>query len=499
VRLSELLTLLTIHQTHSYRDTEISGIKMSSRHVTRGDLFVCIPGIPGFQEDRHNFIEAAERAGAAALVVERDVNTSLPTIKVPDARYALAVLAAHYHGYPSNALKLIGVTGTNGKTTTCHMIDRILSHSGRKTGLMGNIGTRIDNVMLETDINTQEPHVLQSNLRKMKELAHEYCVMEVSSQGLHMGRVMGCDFRTAVFTNLTQDHLDYHHNMESYLQAKSLLFSRLGNAFSPEFSKRKFAILNSDDPASNTLRRSTAAQVITYGIESRADVTARDIRLSPRGVSFVLVSFAGNAEISLNMIGTFNVYNALAAITAALVEEVPLNIIEKAMPTLNHVPGRMEHIDEGQDFTVIVDYAHSPDGLEKALSTVRQLTHGKLITVFGCGGNRDRSKRPLMGAISAKYSDITIITSDDPRSEDPESILCDVEQGAALKGHHYELIVDRGEAILRAIELASAGDLVIVAGKGHEEYQVLAEGAVRFSDRQVLRAAIRQRLTRSSS
>jgi len=333
----------------------------------------------------------------------------------------------------------------------------------------------------------------------MKDLWHEYCVMEVSSQGLHMGRVLGCDFRTAVFPIVTQDLLDFNLDMESYLQARALLFSRMGNDFSPDFSRRRFAILNADDKASDKLRKATSAQVITYGIESRADVSARDIRLTARGVTFKLVSFAGNIDIELKLVGAFNVYNALAAIAAALVEQVSLKHIKEALPTLSHVPGRMEAIDEGQDFTVIVDFAHSPDGLEKALSSVRQLTRGKLITVFGCGGNRDKTKRPIMGRISAKYSDITIVTSDNPRAEDPLHILHDVEAGLVSAGHQYELIVDRGEAVARAIELASTGDLVMLAGKGHETYQVLADGPVPFDDRQEARAALIKRATKKGA
>lgn len=495
MKLSELVNLLTLCQTSSsFVDVEITGIRMNSRDVRPGDLFVCIRGIPGFQEDRHSFVSAAKAAGAAALVVERDVITDLPCVKVPDARYALAVFATHFYGYPSSSMRVIGVTGTNGKTTTTFMIERILSHAGHRTGLMGNIGILIGGVKTETDINTQEPNLLQYHLGQMRDTGHRYCVMEVSSQGLHMGRVMGCDYSTAVFTNLTQDHLDYHLNMDAYLQAKALLFSRLGNSFSMHPDRRKFAVLNADDPASQLLQKSTTAQVLTYGIESRADVSARDIRLTPEGARFRAVTFAGSADIELCLPGLFNVYNALAAITTALAEGIDLCTIKAALLTLTAVPGRMERIEEGQDFTVLVDFAHSPDGLEKALATVRQLTHGKLITLFGCGGNRDVTKRPIMGAISARYSDITIVTSDNPRREDPEAILRDVAEGLESDAHYYELIADRGKAVKRAIELAETGDLVLLAGKGHETYQVLAEGPVHFDDREEARRVLRERL-----
>lgn len=291
------------------------------------------------------------------MIVEQDVYTNVPTIKVPDARYALALLAAQFYGYPSIELPLIGVTGTNGKTTTSHMIEAIFAHAGYRTGLMGNIGTKIGSEQFETDINTQSPHRLQSNLRRMKDSAVDYCVMEVTSQGLHMGRVLGCNFRTAVFTNLTQDHLDYHQTMEQYLAAKGTLFSGLGNSFTPEPSKRKFAILNADDGASAYLSGITAAQVVTYGIKNTADIRAEDIRLTAKGTSFTLHSFAGSTTIELQMIGTFNVYNALAAISTALVEQIPLEVIRQGIAGLAFVAGRMEVINEQQDFLVLADYA----------------------------------------------------------------------------------------------------------------------------------------------
>lgn len=403
MKLKELIPLLTIVKTEGNPEVEITGIQMDSRKVRPGDLFICIPGIPGLQEDRHLFAEEAVRAGAAALVTEREVGAGVPTLQVPDARYAMAVICAHYYSYPSHDLKLIGVTGTNGKTTVSHMIESILKHAGFRTGLMGNIGTKIGDTLLETDINTQEPPVLQANLRKMKEASTDYCVMEVTSQGLDMGRVLGCNFRTAVFTNLTQDHLDYHGTMEKYLEAKSLLFSRLGNSFSAEPSERKFAVLNADDPASAALRRMTAAQVITYGMAHRADVTAADVELTSKGTRFTLVSFAGKISIDLRMVGRFNVYNALAAAAAALAEGISLQEIREGLHSLSSVPGRMEVIDAGQDYLVLADYSHTPDGLEKALAAVREFAENKVITVFGCGGNRDRGKRPIMGKLAAQF------------------------------------------------------------------------------------------------
>ncbi|MBP1994894.1 UDP-N-acetylmuramoyl-L-alanyl-D-glutamate--2,6-diaminopimelate ligase [Paenibacillus eucommiae] len=369
--------------------------------------------------------------------------------------------------------------------------------SGFRTGLMGNIGTKIGAAMLDTDINTQDPHTLQSNLKKMKDASADFCVMEVSSQGLHMGRVLGCEFRTAVFTNLTQDHLDYHGSMDNYLAAKGTLFSRMGNSFSPDPAKRKFAILNADDEASKILKSLTAAQVITYGIKNPADIMAKEIQLTSKGTTFQLLSSAGTTTIELNLVGTFNVYNALAAISTALAEQIPIDVIQAGLLDLTTVSGRMEVIDEGQDFLVLADYAHSPDGLDNALSTLCEFADKKIITVFGCGGDRDRTKRPIMGKLAAAYSDFVIVTSDNPRTEDPKGILIDIEHGLKEFGaspESYELIEDRRQAIERAIEMAGTGDIVLIAGKGHETYQILKDRTVHFDDREEAREAIRKRV-----
>lgn len=469
---------------------------MNSKRVQPGDLFICIPGIPGLQEDRHPYAEEAVRVGAAALVVERDLGLPVPTIKVPDARYAMAVMAAHYYGYPSSQLKLIGVTGTNGKTTTSHMIEAVLAYAGYRTGLMGNIGTKIGQTLVETDINTPEPYILQSNLRQMAEQQTDYCVMEVTSQGLDMGRVVGCEFRTAVFTNLTLDHLDYHGTMDLYREAKGLFFSRMGNASLPDATKRKYAVLNADDPASDYFKKLTTAQIITYGINRDADVTAANIRLTAGGTEFELISFAGAIQVKLRMVGKFNVYNALATAASCLVEGIPLEVIGDGLAQIHGVAGRMEIVDEGQDFLVLADYAHTPDSLDNCLSTVREFADRRVITVFGCGGDRDRTKRPIMGGLATRYSDYVIVTSDNPRKEDPAAIMQDVEQGlkeAGIDASRYELIEDRKQAIGRAIGLASPGDIVLIAGKGHETYQIFKDRTVHLDDREEARLAIRRK------
>ncbi|HDR5623382.1 TPA: UDP-N-acetylmuramoyl-L-alanyl-D-glutamate--2,6-diaminopimelate ligase, partial [Bacillus anthracis] len=390
MKLKELANLLLVKETIGDMNVKITGLEMDSRKITNGNLFICVSGIDGFLEDRHQFVEDAVKNGAVALIVERDVNIEIPKIIVKDARYAMAVIASHFYGYPSNKMKLIGITGTNGKTTTSYLLEKILSDYGYHTGLMGNNGVKVGSKWYPTDINTQEPPTLQRNLQMMKNQNADYCVMEVTSQGLHMERVKGCNFKIAVFTNLTQDHLDYHGTFDEYKHVKSLLFARLGNNLST--IDKKIAVLNADDPSVEYFKKITSAEVITYGIHNGADVQAKNITLSPKGIRFLVSSFNGEIEVSLNLVGRFNVYNALAAITVALVEGIPLTNISDSLSNLKSIEGRMEIIDENQDFLVIVDYAHTPDALENVLSTIREFAKGKIITVFGCGGDRDAKK-----------------------------------------------------------------------------------------------------------
>lgn len=497
MKLRELADLLPSAVVQGDTEVECTGIANHSRRVSPGDLFVCISGIPGYQEDRHPYANDAVLAGAAAVVAERRIEVNLPLILVKDSRHALAVLAAHFNEYPSDKLKLIGVTGTNGKTTTAHMIEAILRYAGNKTGLMGNIGTKIGDTLFETDINTQEPPSLQANLRRMVDAECEYAVMEVTSQGLDAGRVLGCDFRTAVFTNVTQDHLDYHGTMDNYIAAKGLFFSRLGNGYSDDPDVRKFAVLNADDPASAVFQKLTAAHVLTYGIEAEADVRAENVQLSARGTSFRLVTYQGTIEMRIGMVGTFNVYNALAAITAALAEGLSLETIRDGLVSLPGVPGRLEIVDEGQPYLVLVDYAHTPDGLDNMLRAIKAFAEHRIITVFGCGGDRDRTKRPIMGGIAAEFSDYVIVTSDNPRSEDTARILSDIEVGLREKHYpveRYVMMPDRAAAIEHAVALANPGDVVVIAGKGHETHQISKDGTAHFDDREVARVAIRKRM-----
>ncbi|ULL17595.1 UDP-N-acetylmuramoyl-L-alanyl-D-glutamate--2,6-diaminopimelate ligase [Paenibacillus sp. H1-7] len=493
MQLKELASQLAVSRILGDAETEFTGIQTDSRKVRPGDLFLCIPGLV---TDGHQYAAKAVELGAAALVVEHDVDVNVPKLLVKDSRYAMAVIANYFYGYPSREMKLIGVTGTNGKTTSTYLIDAILSDQGLRTGLMGTIQMKIGSEITLMERTTLEAIDLQRNLRLMADAGTDYCVMEVSSHALDLGRVKGCGFRTGIFTNLTQDHLDYHETMEQYQAAKGLLFSRMGNEFHGDPSRHSYAVLNADDPSSDYYAKQTAAQVITYGIDRQADVRAEDIQITSKGTRFRCVTFRGTADFHTRLVGKFNVYNALGAISAALLEGIPIEAVKQSLEAVQSVDGRMEVVDGGQPFLVLVDYAHTPDGLENALSTIKQFAAGRIITVFGCGGDRDRKKRPLMGKVAASYSDYLYVTSDNPRSEDPRSILEDIIPGieqAGMSSDRFELIADRREAIQKAVAQATSDDVVLIAGKGHETYQEIMGVKHDFDDRKVAKEAIRGR------
>ncbi|NOU68151.1 UDP-N-acetylmuramoyl-L-alanyl-D-glutamate--2,6-diaminopimelate ligase [Paenibacillus sp. LMG 31461] len=494
MKLQELASALLITRIHGDKDTEITGIEADSRKIKQGDLFFCIPGLTA---DGHDYAPKAIALGASALVTERVLDVPVPQLVVKDARYAMAALSAYFFGYPSKELKIIGITGTNGKTTSTYILEKIIADQGYVTGLMGNIHIKIGEEYIENKAtNTQESIELQRIFRKMADQGVQYCVMEVTSSGLDMGRVKGIHFRSSIFTNLTQDHLNEHKTMEAYAAAKGLLFSRLGNGFTADPDSKQYAILNVDDEASRMLNKLTAAQVITYGIENDCDVRATDIRMSAKGTEFQLKSFAGDVLIRMQLVGKFNVYNALGAVAAALAEGFKLEAIRDSLERIAFIEGRMEVVNEGQNYLVLVDYAHTPDGLEKALSTVSEFAEGKIITVFGCGGDRDRTKRPIMGKVAAHYSDFVFVTSDNPRTEDPDAILADIEPGLKEVNYpenQYILLADRKKAIQKAIEEAGPKDVILIAGKGHETYQDIMGVKHDFDDRLVAKAAIRGR------
>ncbi|MFX3633144.1 MAG: UDP-N-acetylmuramoyl-L-alanyl-D-glutamate--2,6-diaminopimelate ligase [Candidatus Pristimantibacillus sp.] len=491
MRLSELAELLITARIEGSGKTELTGLETDSRQVKAGNLFICLPG---HTVDGHQFAQQAVERGAVALVVEHKLAIAVPQLIVKDSRLAMSVLADHYYNHPGHSMKLIGVTGTNGKTTTTYLIERILNDNDKAAGVIGTVEMRYGGQSIPMSGTTPESLQLQRYLSEMREAGTTYCAMEVSSHALDQGRVKGCRFRTAIFTNLTQDHLDYHGTMENYAAAKGLFFSRLGNDFPADEQERSFAVLNADDAASEEFAKLAAVEVITYGIDNEADVRASNIRITGQGTSFHVHTFRGDTDIQLQMVGKFNVYNALAAITAALIEGITIEQVRASIEAVPGVPGRVESVNAGQDFAVIVDYAHTPDGLDNVLRAVKELAAPRIICVFGCGGDRDRTKRPLMGAIAAKYADYVIITSDNPRSEDPGLILKDIEAGLTtdeMKPKSYELLVDRRAAIEKAVEMASSGDVVLIAGKGHETYQIIGDVTHSFDDRLVAKEAIR--------
>ncbi|HHW06612.1 MAG TPA: UDP-N-acetylmuramoyl-L-alanyl-D-glutamate--2,6-diaminopimelate ligase [Clostridia bacterium] len=463
-------------------DRSIAGIQYDSRQVQPGSLFVCVPG---FKTDGHLYAADAVAKGAVALVVERPVTVpdGVTVIQVPDARLALAGLAACFYGYPSRRFHLIGVTGTNGKTSTTILLDAVFRRWGRKTGLLGTISNRVGGEVIPASHTTPESLDLQKLFKLMADAQTDYVMMEVSSHALSLHRVAAAEFDVGVFTNLTRDHLDFHRDFQEYREAKGKLFTLLSGGAK---AGRKYGVVNKDDPNSEYFMKTSPVPVLTYSLTQPSDYQATDIVITAKGASFRLKG-KDFPPFTLNLTGRFSVYNGLAAVAVALEEGVPVDIIREALAELPGVPGRFERVDAGQDFTVVVDYAHTPDGLENVLRTAREVCSGRIITVFGCGGDRDRTKRPLMGHVSGRLSDYTIVTSDNPRTEDPEAIIAEIVPGVKEAGGKYEIVVERKAAIQKALTLAGAGDLVLVAGKGHEDYQIIGTKKYPFDDRKVVR------------
>ncbi|GAA0334936.1 UDP-N-acetylmuramoyl-L-alanyl-D-glutamate--2,6-diaminopimelate ligase [Oceanobacillus sp. FSL W7-1293] len=491
MRLKELLDGIEFYQTsESIKDINIVNVEMDSRKVEPGSLFVCIEG---YTVDGHNFLQQAIDKGAAAAVISRDVNVSgdIPLIRVRDTGRALAMLSAAYYDYPTTKFPLIGVTGTNGKTTTTYLLDTIFEKQGKKSGVIGSIQVKIGDETFPVNNTTPDALELNRIFHQMQKKETDQVIMEVSSHALDMGRVFGCDYDIGIFTNLSQDHLDYHKDMDDYLRAKSLLFAGLGNDYHQ--GKKKYAIINEDDASSDLLKRSTAQQVLTYSCKQDADIMAKNIMLSPAGVAFNLVTPVGTVHIKTGLIGMFNVYNMLAASGAAIASKVDLDVIKEALEDTKGVDGRFEPINEGQDFSVIVDFAHTPDSLENVLQTSREFAERKVYVVVGCGGDRDRTKRPLMADVAVKYADHALFTSDNPRTEDPVQILDDMTSHLTEEVATFEVIVDRTEAIKHAVKLAQKDDIILIAGKGHETYQIIGKKKFDFDDRQIAREAIKEK------
>lgn len=474
------------------REAAVAGIVYDSRRVKAGDAFVCIRG---FKLDGHNFISDALQRGARVIVGEdeerlRALPESVAKVIVPDARLALARMAAEFYGHPSRALKVVGVTGTNGKTTTAHLIGAILREAGYRVGVIGTIGVYTDEGAMESARTTPESVDLQAMCAEFKSKGMAAVVMEVSSHACALRRVEGIAFDVGVFTNLTQDHLDFHADLEDYFRAKAMLFSEYANASAP--FKPFGGVVNGDDRCGHRLVELCAYPVMIYGVESRGDLVAEALRMTPRGMSFVVRSDGQRTEVDMKLTGRFNVYNALAAFGAGRILGLEPETCRRGLANVAPPPGRLEMIEEGQDFAVAVDYAHTPDGLQKVISTVREFTRGRLIVVFGCGGDRDRRKRPLMGAVVSHFADVAVITSDNPRSEEPLAIIAEIQEGARDGSAECVVEPDRRRAIEQAISLARPGDFVLIAGKGHETYQIFRDHTVHFDDREVAREVLRR-------
>lgn len=488
MRLVDLMEGLTCKVIQGDVNIEIAGIEYDSRRIEPGCLFVCMPGS---KTDGHLYVNSAAERGAVAYLVEKPVEVpdNQTVIEVENTRAILPELAARFYGRPSRQLRVIGVTGTNGKTTTTHLIKAILEEAGHRVGLIGTLYASW-NGRQETIANTTPESLdIERFMRRVVDEGGDYVVMEVSSHALDIGRVREIDFNVGVFTNLTQDHLDYHQTFARYLEAKSRLFKGI------EVREGNFAVVNVDDDSWTELLRDVRIPIVTYGIDRHAAILAEEAEITAAGSRFTVRYPDGILKIRLRLAGLFNVYNALASIAFAVQEGVPADKIETALAKVKGVPGRFESVDEGQDFAVIVDYAHTPDGLENVLKTARAIVEHRLITVFGCGGDRDRGKRPIMGRIAASLSDFCIVTSDNPRSEEPMDIINEILEGVRqVEGAHYAVVPDRRDAIFHAIQLAGKGDLVMIAGKGHEDYQIIKGQVLPFDDRQVARECLREKI-----
>ncbi len=497
--LQELFTSLPVFVEDIPAGVYVAGVSDDSRQVRPGYVFVAIPGLT---VDGHNYIPQAVAAGALAVVGERPLPAPLPVpyAIVPDARETLGWLHAALQGFPARRMTLIGITGTDGKTTTTNLLYAILRAAGIKAGMVSTVNAQIGDESYDTGLHTTTPHAdaMQGYLARMVQAGATHAVLETTSHGLVQQRLAGCDFDVAVITNLTHEHLDYHGSWEAYREAKSQLFRGLAaSARKPGVSK--VAVLNADDPGSYEYLRAIAVeQQYTYGVEREdVDVTAQDVRHTPQGLRFILEGGWGELEIVSPLVGDYNVSNILAAATTALALDVSPAAVRDGVAAVTGVPGRMERIDEGQDFTAIVDFAHTPNALQRVLQAARRLAApgGRVITVFGCAGLRDRQKRRMMGEVAAALADVTVITAEDPRTESLAAIMAEtaqaLEDGGRHEGESFWRVPDRGKALLHAARLARAGDVVITCGKGHEQSMCFGTEEYPWDDRTALRQALR--------
>ncbi|KAF0215751.1 MAG: UDP-N-acetylmuramoyl-L-alanyl-D-glutamate--2 6-diaminopimelate [Geobacteraceae bacterium] len=502
--LADLIKSVTPLSVGGSTELEIQGLFYDSRKAEPGGLFFALRGAAF---DGHRFIETAVKAGATAVVVEDEslVPSGVTYVKVADARLAMSRMAAAFYRNPTAAVPLIGITGTNGKTTTTYLIEAILEKAGIAVAVLGTVSYRFRERAIPAPHTTPESVDLQMILRDLVGLGAGGVVMEVSSHALEQHRVDGCQFDIGVFTNLTRDHLDYHHDMESYLASKMRLFSELLTADEAKPVRR--AVVNIDDPYGHLIARGAACPVITYGLVADSLVTARDVEFSVAGISGVLVTPKGEIPFRSRMLGRFNLYNILSAAAVGAALDLPLSAIQAGIEEHKNVPGRLERVAGDRGVTLLVDYAHTGDALENVLRTLKDLAVGRIITVFGCGGDRDRGKRPVMGEVAVTYSDLAVITSDNPRSEEPRAIMEDIRAGILplgmreyreaeladdFLGKGFVAIEARREAIRLAVRLAMPGDIVLLAGKGHEDYQIIGNVKHHFDDREEAAAAFRE-------
>jgi UDP-N-acetylmuramoyl-L-alanyl-D-glutamate--2,6-diaminopimelate ligase len=501
MKLGRLLTVLDEKEFRGDEQYDIISIVSHSACVREQSLFVAIPGS---RVDGHNFLEAAYQAGVRAFVTQRPFfKPDASTIVVPDARHALALLAAEFYGQPTRAATLIGITGTNGKTTTTYLIERILQHAGYPVGVLGTVEYRYGSRREAAGQTTPEPMALQKVLREMIDDGVRHLVMEVSSQGLDQRRVDGCQFDVGIFTNLSPEHLDYHETLDNYYLSKERFFTRVlaGSA-----KKKVRAIINQDDPMGECLLGKIRVPHLSFGVAD-GDIHAQHVSLTSEGISADLCMPGATLPIRSSLLGTFNLYNILAAAAAALALDIPAAAIRSGIEAVDLIPGRMERIENQRGMLILVDYAHTGDALENALKTLKDIAGRRIITVFGCGGDRDREKRPVMGRVAAHYSDIVVITSDNPRSEAAEKIIEEIEAGVreaglskaadryaarSSNGKTYVVYPDRAQAIHEALALAVPGDSVLIAGKGHESTQQIGGQKFSFDDREVARCALQQ-------
>ncbi len=503
MKLRDLVKGLEHGQIHGQMSREIEGVAYNSKQVERNSVFVAMKG----QEvDGHDYIEEAIEKGARAVILEDENRRirGIPTVVVPNSRKALGTISSAFFGNPSAQMILIGITGTNGKTTTAYLAESILRGAGFKTGVIGTIDYHFGGTVHRATTTTPESYDLQKILRHMLEEGISHVIMEVTSHALHQHRIEGCHFDIGVFTNCTPDHLDYHKTMDHYFESKTSLFTQfLRKSMKPQ----SLSLINLDDPKGRILWEKLFEPKMSYGLNGERHICAKDIRASITGLSATAITPQGNFSLRSPLLGEFNLYNILASAGIGLALKVHPKEVRGGIEALRGVPGRVERIQNENGFHIFVDYAHTPDALERILRTMGEFKEAaRIITVFGCGGDRDRGKRPLMGAIAGRYSDLAVITSDNPRTEDPAAIIAEIEGGLrtesirkmdraelsdGFKGRGYIQVLDRREAIRLAIKLAKPGDVVIIAGKGHEDYQIIGRERLPFDDRYEITEALK--------